>query len=78
MKEKIKKNEEETNIDYDDDDNLSDGLVLLFRISAPNIDCSFCVCVCICLFVCLITLVFCMNAKSSHSHILTDYLVQTG
>jgi len=50
MKEKIKKNEEETNIDYDDDDNLSDGLVLLFRISAPNIDCSFCVCVCICLF----------------------------
>ncbi len=53
MKEKIKKNEEETNIDYDDDDNLSDGLVLLFRISAPNIDCSFCVCVCVCVFVCL-------------------------
>jgi len=37
MKEKIKKNEEETDIDNDDDD-LSNGLVLSLRICAPSID----------------------------------------
>jgi hypothetical protein len=36
MKEKIKKNEEETDIDNNDD--LSNGLVLSFRICAPIID----------------------------------------
>lgn len=47
-------NEEETAIDDDDgyDDNLSNGLVLSYRIPAPVFDLyQFIFCVCVCLFV---------------------------